>query len=376
MKASRALEIEITNTTMGGSFTAPALVGADRLPVHLIVDTGSSSLVVEGGRYARTTDADRQPTNLAQAVSYGAGWWAGPVIKTRVGFHDGDVVVELRDVSLAVTLQESEHGFGGADGIFGLAYRALDTAYDLGGSTWPTFDVSRLESAGRGEVEPYFTQLEESGRVANVFSLYTRRSKTRRAGDPEKDPLNRGLLILGGGEERTDLYTGAMQDVRITHDLYYNTNLKGLRVGDQPLIQVAPADSPSNSFLDSGLDAILLPDALDTQVLGQFQAINPVFGDAIEKARTNGSARLGDLSRWPDITLILEGFSGDAVLTIPPTTYWQEEATDDGGAVYIIQTDARLEESILGLPLMNNYLCIFDRSANSAQGRVRFAPGS
>lgn len=370
------LDVPLLNTFTGSVYTAVVLVGAGQVAANMIVDTGSSSLVVEGKLYSGTDDADRQATHLAQAISYGAGWWAGSVVQTTAAIRGGSAELALRNANVAITRHESAQGFGGADGIMGLAYRALDTAYDLGKPTWPDLDITQIAGASRTQIEPYFTQMEEAGLCADVFALHTRRSRMRRGPEPSKNPANQGLLILGGGEERTDLYRGAFQDARITHDVYFNLHVRGISVGDRPMIPVSDVgpNEESNSFLDSGLAAILLPSDLDRQVIAQFAALNSRFLDAIEMARKTGSASIDNSLKWPDITVVLEGTTEDVRLSIAPSTYWQGQAAENGESYFVIETADDVDQVILGLPFMNNYYCVFCRSANNGQGVVRLAP--
>jgi hypothetical protein len=370
------LVVPLLNTLTGSCYTAAVLIGAGQVPANMIVDTGSSSLVVEGKLYADTDDSDRQVTHLAQAISYGAGWWAGSVVRTTAAIRGGSAELALRNANVAVTRQESAQGFGGADGIMGLAYRPLDTAYDLGKPTWPDLDVTNIDGAGRTQIEPYFTQLEEAGLCADVFALLTRRSRMRMGPEPSKDPANQGLLIMGGGEERTDLYRGAFQNVRITHDVYFNLHVKGICVGDRPLIPISGTgpSGNSNSFLDSGLAAILMPEDLDRQLIGQFAVLNSYFSDAIATARKIGSAAVDDSVKWPDITVVVEGTTEDVALSIAPSTYWQGRAAENGESHFVIEAADNLDQIILGLPLMNNYYCVFCRSADNGQGVIRLAP--
>jgi hypothetical protein len=79
-----------------------------------------------------------------------------------------------------------------------------------------------------------------------------------------------------------------------------------------------------------------------------------------------------DLSKWPNVELILSGLNGEDVrLTVAPKTYWQFDAFSPGQAFFVIESGGT-PQSILGLPLMNNYYTVFDRSLD-AYGIVRFA---
>src|SRR5271163_4673177 len=125
--APKSLRIPITNAHGGGDYTATLLVGSRQQPVNLIVDTGSSALVVAPKSYDLTGDTQQHPTSLAQVVLYGTGGWAGPVIQTGVTVGG----VGLRSAPLALAEIQEPDTFGAADGILGLAYNVLNDAYDL-----------------------------------------------------------------------------------------------------------------------------------------------------------------------------------------------------------------------------------------------------
>jgi hypothetical protein len=164
----------------------------------------------------------------------------------------------LQAAPIAEAIVQEKNNFGSADGILGLAYNALNDAYDLTSylkkegkppSTYPwplkvqgtqaalTAFLNALPSSAATAIDPYFTFLEGQGVVANKLAFYTLRSFPRVASANEstaalaQDNLNQGFFILGGGEEQTDLYTGAFSDVTVVDDLYYNVNLKAFQVG-------------------------------------------------------------------------------------------------------------------------------------------------
>jgi len=62
-------------------------------------------------------------------------------------------------------------------------------------------------------------------------------------------------------------------------------------------------------------------------------------------------------------------------LTVAPDTYWQLNAPKKGYALAVFYGDKGQGggQSILGLPLMNNYFTIFDRSVNKGLGVISFA---
>jgi hypothetical protein len=61
-------------------------------------------------------------------------------------------------------------------------------------------------------------------------------------------------------------------------------------------------------------------------------------------------------------------------LTVAPQTYWQADSPAPGQASFRITGPlSEANQSNLGLPLLNNYFTVFDRSAG-AQGVIRLAP--
>jgi hypothetical protein len=81
-----------------------------------------------------------------------------------------------------------------------------------------------------------------------------------------------------------------------------------------------------------------------------------------------------DLTSWPNISFVLQGETGaDVSLTCAPSTYWQTDAPQQGQAMFQINDGGSLPQSILGLPLFNNYYTVFDRTQDP-YGAVRFAP--
>jgi Eukaryotic aspartyl protease len=165
-------------------------------------------------------------------------------------------------------------------------------------------------------LKPYFDQLEEAGVVANKFAFYTLRSwSSLRNGTTAaaiaNDPLNKGYFILGGGEEQHDLYTGAFSTVTVLHDVYYNTNLKSVRV-DGSAAHTAAAlqqqyyqDMISNSIVDSGTSDLTLAQDVYQAILQGLQQKNPAFAQAIKAGsdlRQGGVPTSSlNLAQWPNI---------------------------------------------------------------------------
>lgn len=368
------IRIPINNVLLGSDYTGRLFIGAQMKEVNLLLDTGSSTLAVENRSYDPLHDPKAQVTNMVQAVAYGDGSnWIGSVVRTDVQVSAGGHSADLPGVAVAVAYHESANMFGKAQGILGLAYESLDDAYLLKRPTVPpTYTPNEVRTGRIRHVEPYFMQLERAGLVANKYAFYTRRSVIHASPNPAADPLNNGFLILGGGEEATDLYAGAFQDVIVLSDDWYSVNLKAVIVGNGAPIEVAPPSFndkvPTNAIVDSGTNGLDL---------------DPDLFDAIAASLSTGQRHLlmarrvatssVKLAEWPDLTFVLQGVTGDVRLVVKPENYWQLDGGDAGLAVRSLWRGTSVQ-SILGLPLMNGYLTVFDDGANHGKGVVRFAP--
>jgi Eukaryotic aspartyl protease len=379
--STTAIRIPITNVYMEGDYTGTIYVGSQKRPANVILDTGSSTLAIDGAFYDPTKDKTAKITNIAQEVGYADGSsWIGAVVRADITV--GKQPVTLPQVSAAVAYHESRTMFGKSSGILGLAYTKLNNAFEMPGPTIPPkYTFNQIQAGTATYVEPYFTQLESAGVVANKFAFYTLRSMINMTNaKPAVDPLNNGFLILGGGEESTDLYTGQFQVARVVDDLYYNTNLKAVIVGDSsPITISAPTKASgnvSNSIVDSGTNSLMLDQNLFEQIL---QKVSPADDSTLSDALRAGFVALSklDLAAWPTLTFVLEGALGtDVNLEVTPETYWQTNAPKPGYATAVLFGDNGQGggQSILGLPLMNNYFTIFDRSVDKGLGAISFAP--
>lgn len=410
----RIARIPITNVPCGSDYTARIAIGSGHVGADVILDTGSSTLAVAPSAYDGTSDANLQSTTFAQNVAYGVGGWAGPVVHTNVGFAPG---LSLHSTPIALWSVQDTSVFKGATGIMGLAYNDLNSAYDLNPYfeqtkqpartyTWPfpeqdyasfnsSFHQLRKQYGIHGQnIAPYFDDLENNGVVANKFAFHTLRSwVSRRAGSDTavaKDPLNQGLFVLGGGEEQTDLYEGAFVEVNVLDDMYYNTNLKSVQVDGCAVVAAKPLQSQyvedygSNSIVDSGTSVLWLSGDVYAAVVGSLRQLDPAFGKSIDAFATASKQNQGipasqlHLEKWPDIHFVLEGSKGgDVRLTCTPRTYWQVDYPVAGQAYFQVvgpfSADQDQNWSALGLPLLNNYYTVFDRSV-STHGVIRFAP--
>ena len=399
--APTTLRIPITNFYGGGDYTAPITIGSQGAVANVILDTGSSTLAVVPGAYDPSADSSAQPTALAQDVIYGTGGWTGPVITTSVSMGTGSQSVSA-DVNMAITDEQEAGNFGSADGILGLAFNSLNQAYNLQAYLtqqginpvtypWP-FPINNSSAAvqqfaqflsrmPQEDLPPYFTALETQGITKNLFSFYTLRSvPSARTANPATDALNGGFFIMGGGPEQADLYTGQFSRVNVVNDLWYNTDLLAIQVAGgqqiavQPLPQQYAKSMISNSIIDSGTNGLVVAPDVYQAIVSSLSQVNPAFGNLINQASQqtipNGNV---NLDQWPDINFILQGEDGNPVtLSCSPQTYWQTDAGTPGQAIFQI-SNSQMPQSILGLPLMNNYYTVFDRTQDP-YGAIGFAP--
>jgi hypothetical protein len=403
--AAKTVRIPITNVYGGGDYTAQISVGSQNAVANVIMDTGSSTLAVKQGTYRSNADKNLKPSAYAQDVAYGTGGWAGPVVTTTLTMGVPGNTVTLRNSPIAIADEQQPHNFGAADGILGLAYNALNSAFNLSTYlqergitppvTYPWPFRARNSSAALAQLQqllikmpqedipPYFTEIESNGMTANKFAFYTLRSVPSFASaNIAQNPLNKGFFILGGGEEETGLYQGSFLGVDVVDDAYYNTNLKAVQVDGCDPVNALPLPTKyeqtmiSNSIIDSGTNSLAVSKDVLTGILQSLNSLNPQFVQLINKAvqeREGIPASRLDLSKWPGISFILAGDTGqDIKLTCSPQTYWQVNAPKAGQAVFQIN-DLGSVQSILGLPLLNNYFTVFDRSLD-AYGSIRFAP--
>jgi hypothetical protein len=93
----------------------------------VLLDTGSSSLAVDGSHCDPTQDVDAQITKMVQEVSYvDQSGWIGAVVQTDITVGQGQGTLTLPKAYAAVVFRESHGICGKADGILGLAYTEIN----------------------------------------------------------------------------------------------------------------------------------------------------------------------------------------------------------------------------------------------------------
>ncbi|WP_460454879.1 pepsin-like aspartic protease [Arenimonas aestuarii] len=407
------IEIPTTLAHAKGAYTATASFGGLASQANLVLDTGSSSLAVLTRVYDPGQDAHVQATSLVQEINYGGGAWAGPVVRSTLGFGHGHHARRLPEVPFGVIESEAPV-LRQADGIWGLAYRDLNPAYDVAallasqGSqsslSWPwpfpqghALDLAglrtRLQTQPRTHLEPAFTALEDEGIVSNRFAMVIGRAvvhvaeSASSAAEAASAQLNEGRLVLGGGRELQHLYQGAFHPVRVLHDHYYNINLRAIRVGNEaPIIVPAlPASEQatrySNALLDTGSSFLVLDATVFEAVLAALGRRNPDFPALVARAqealtRDEGVPNhLIDTRHWPDLHVTLEAPDGsDTELRVPASHYWPKNALKAGQSLCLLMSQLPhfRGQTILGLPLMAGRYVAFERDVGT-EGRIAFA---
>lgn len=172
----------------------------------------------------------------------------------------------------------------------------------------------------------------------------------------------------------------------MVHDAYYNTHLTHFSVGDGAPIEVEPLQSRylhsyySNSIIDSGCSFMMLTAQLHQHFIQILTEQHPQLLSQYQHAAASALKLKGipleqvDLSQWPSLHFTLAGEQGAVTLELPPQYYWQFNAPEVGQAMMMLQAGIPkwANQSILGLPLMNNYYCVFDRDEGET-GVIKFA---
>ncbi|KGJ89686.1 pepsin-like aspartic protease [Colwellia psychrerythraea] len=430
------LRIPTTNVFGRGDYSATLHLGSEKSPVNLLLDTGSSTLVVKNSAYQANLDKKLTASSAVQEVNYGVGGWNGPVVYTSINIHEHchesehpqsiaeNPSMDLSNAPVAVVHSAKQSKtFGDADGILGLAYHHLNKSFDFSvyfaehnitpalSYPWPFSDEISEDLASfkklmwkypEHDVTPYFTLLEQQQLSANKFAFYSKRSaihinadntEKTSADELAKDKLNQGLLILGGGEEQSDLYQGEFQNLKVEHDVYYNVELKSVQVGISKPITAAPLEPKklktyfTNAIIDTGAGGIVLTADIYQQVISDLITYNANFAECLAPFKEISAQLTGidaselKLSEWPSIyfNFVSEPATTTKAekivqLACTPETYWQINTPNYGKACFrlLSQLPQWPNQSIIGLPLLNNYYVVFDRTKDKT-GVVKFA---
>ncbi len=416
-KTRKTLRMPVTNVHARGGFSVTVSLGSQFDTAELLLDTGSSTLVVRQDAYESHLDQSLQPTSYVQCVRYGMGGWYGPVVKTEVDLMTDNGSMQLDDAHVSIASVVNTGCFTDADGILGLAFYELNDAYNLSSyllenevneqMTYPWSDTrveydtvkdfkKFLKSQPKYELTPYFTKLEKQGISANKFSFLSWRSSIHHA-QPDLikdqlkgDPLNQGLFIPGGGEEDTDLYEGEFKRIKVIDDVYYNVRLLRVKVDgfepfEAPLLEGRKLKRHySNALVDTGASVLVLDNVIFNYIIECFSKLNSDFKEILEPFLSFEFIEEGipleklNLEDWPNIEFVFEA-SVDSIekevsLLCKASDYWQVNAPAHGQASFkiISQLEGWPDQSILGLPLLSGYYVIFARFENE-YGDIKFA---
>jgi hypothetical protein len=372
---AKVARVEITNIYMGGDYTGQILIGPQGHSMNVILDTGSSALALDGHKYTPDLANGDKSTQLAQTDSYGDGSsWTGAVIQTKLAVGNGSNAISLSNGNAAIAYTRSANMFRSADGILGLAYAPLDDAFAMPQDTWRHKYTSTQVRAGTEQsIQPYLTQLAGESVTSDIISFVTHRSFIHVGG--ANDPLNKGIMVIGGGYDEADLFAGSFQKVKVLSDDWYSTNLKAIIVGNSDPIAArlqGPKGMPSNSIIDSGTNSLNISPQTLQAMISKFSAQQQeLLTQSVMDGNLVSTADL-NLGSWPTLTFVMQGDAGDVSLQVPPSNYWQVD-TEQAGAALAAITPGQDGLVILGLPLMNGYFTVFDGEADAGKGVVAFA---
>ena len=408
---SKSVLVPLCNEYANGDFTATVSLVGVQSPLNLIIDTGSSGLAI---KHCHVNKINVVATRLAQHLAYGEGSWTGPVVQTRLTIGDKRLPkyhCHIDKVFVAIAQNDNPHTFAQADGIIGLAYESLNVAHDLtalldelGVSPNKTFPwpaalsksseasiKHRILSSPKRPLTPYFDLLENHDVVANQFAFVVHRSSIYRGANIQKQqevshPLNTGILILGEPKEYKHLHQDDFINVKVVHDKYYNIHIRSIYVEGQEAIAFPRMESihienyVSNGIVDSGASAIVFPRLVFSALRQQLIAHNSEFEACLAPFKCFTGKEVGiaidqvKLEQWPNICIEVDSPSGSvSKLTLTPNTYWQTHSPcADQIAFKITTLNDWPNQGILGLPLLNNYFTIFNRSKGQ-NGQIEFA---
>ena len=390
-------------------------IGSLNKKVQLLIDTGSSSIAFKSENYSPEVDKTAVYSHYAQCVTYGKGGWAGPVLHTKITYANGTDSFEVKNAPFALVSDLQDQSFSGLDGIIGLAYHHLNQAHDLtdyyqenninDNKTFPwTFseEINKngfkpfkhmLNNYPEKDITPIFTAFEQNYSSLHQFALLTHRSvvyvpiENMTEEQLLNEEMNQGYFIIGDSEKDKKICNGITQDIKVLHDAYYNTNLllfqvEGFKEMIAPPLEKTYNDSFfTNSIIDSGSSYIMLQNQLYQYFIDTINKIDPKLVKYIDDFNKNLQSNTPytptnfNLDEWPNIYFTFEGADGNPVkLSCDPDHYWQMHAGTPNRVFFTLlkQINGWPNQTVMGLPLISSYLCIFDRSAGT-QGVIKFA---
>ncbi len=349
---------------------------------EVILDTGSAVLAVDGTVFDPVAGGCAT-TTLMQQAQYLSGTVLCAVVNGPVTLGEG-APISIPNANIGVSYGGGGV-FGGAGGIWGLAYQGLDAALRMPADTWASkYDASETGLGAPSDIVPLFDQLATAGLLGRQFAFRIDRAMPRRAlANPADDPINTGVFVAGGGLECDDLRGGPFSTIAVAHETYFNVNLLSVQVGQAAPIPAPPpppgSSAASTAFIDSGMPNLMLAQTLFNAVLASLRALNSNFADTVARQAAGGEDQTAlNLAAWPNLIFSFQADGGGiASVTVGPTAYWQEDAAGPGRAVVMLAGDGYRfgGQSILGLPFFAGKYVVFDRSAPDSHGVVAVAMG-
>lgn len=361
----------------GNCFALELSVGVPPVSVSVLLDTGSSMLLVNAPPYREENDTIAATSKLLQQGSLRGIDFLAAVIRTQVAFRTtaGGETTSVSSANLGVIYRVMPL-FGDADGILGLAYPPLNPATTMPADTWDAcYGPAALLVPGlrKANLATFMSQLAVAHQIADKFAFSIGRSVASAA----DAALNSGIFVIGQAEECKDLYTGDFQSAAVVHDAYYHTNLQRIQIGGHDIdVDPTPAGDPaiSNSIIDSGAGNIGLAPGLYQKVIDRFNEVAPTFGDRLRAGVQNqDQLRLAD---WPPIGFVLQGLNGaTATVTVASKDYWRCDGAGAGKATAALSSGGAPKpgQSVLGLPLLAGHYVVFDRTGGSGKSVIKFA---
>ena len=411
----KTIKFPINIAPAQGGYALELEIGSLNKKVHLLIDTGSSSIAFKSEEYCPKEDQAVKYSQFAQCVTYGKGGWAGPVLHTNITYTNGTDSFEVKNAPFAIVSNLQDQSFLGLDGILGLAYHHLNQAHDLSDyykdkgltndNTFPWIFSNEIIKNGfpafkhvlnqypEKDITPIFTAFEQDYTSLHQFALLTHRaivyvpSDNMNQEQKNNEALNQGLFIIGDTEKDKEICNGTTQDIKVLHDAYYNTNLLSFQVDGfkeiiAPRLENQYNDSFfTNSIIDSGSSYLMLQNQLYQYFIDSLNKINPKLVKFVnefnQKLQSNTPYTPSDLNleEWPKIYFTFEGADGNPIeLCVNPDHYWQLHAGTPNRVFFTLlkQISGWPNQTVMGLPLISSYLCIFDRSAGT-QGVIKFA---
>lgn len=334
----------------GLNYTATVTLGGSQ-PFTFIVDTGSSITGVGGASCASCADGGVAPlyapgpnatdthTPSAESFANGTGW-SGEIYSDSVSVGSAPAVnVDLVDIG-------SQNGF----------FPALDSF--CGASISGIFGLGPSDLLYTG-TSSYLDQLAKAG-SPDIFSF-------------QLCPAS-GNLWLGGFDAR---FAPAWTPM-VSGDKFYAASMSSIAVAGQDL--GLPATSFGDAFVDTGGDALWLPQATFDAVvakIGSDANFTKLFGAATAFFKSNYTACV-PLTQSPDeldamLPPLTLTFAGGVTVQAPATSAYLMNFEGCGYAPALFTRGSNgggLPPIELGAPILHNKLIVIDR----ANQRIGFAP--